>query len=94
VLEDARGRARQKFERLRAHKGEIDQVLERRRLTTGRAFNPYWGSVFSERYDTSMFGAQVENYACLYTSRVSNFLLVSPAHAFLAPHGAMPHWLG
>lgn len=94
TLEEARGRARHKFERLRAHKGEIDEVLERRRLTTGRAFNTYWGSVFSERYDTSMFGAQVENYACLYTSRVSNFSLVSPAHAFLAPHGAMPHWMG
>ena len=52
----------------------------------------YWGSAFAERHDTSRFGAQVEFYACIYTSRVSNFLYVSPARYFHSPHGSLPHW--
>ena len=43
----------------------------------------------------ALFGqlsAQLEHYACMYTSRVSNFLFVSPNRYFRAPHGEMPHW--
>lgn len=92
MLDTAITRARARYDRLRAHKDEIDETLDERRLSVGRAFNRYWGSVFAERYDSSLFGAQVENYACLYTSRVSNFLYVSPARRFHAPHGSLPHW--
>ncbi len=92
LLEQARADARQRFERLREHEAEMDQTLDRRRLRAGLEFNQYWGSLFAERYDASLFGLQVENYACLYTSRVSNFLYASPAHRFHAPHGRMPHW--
>ncbi len=92
LLETSRDRALRRFDRLRAHRTELEGTLDRRRLEVDLAFNPYWGSVFAERHDTSMFGSQVENYACIYTSRVSNFLFVSPARYFHAPHGTMPHW--
>lgn len=54
-------------------------------------FNVYWGRVFRERNEPSMFGAQVGHYADIYTSRVSNFLAYSPGQQFRAPRQVMPH---
>jgi 5'-nucleotidase len=56
-----------------------------------KAFNPYWGSVFKEGPDNSCFGRQVERYACLYTSRASNFRFYSPVQYFRAPRHWMAH---
>ena len=58
-----------------------------------RAFNPYWGQIFKEGVENSRFGEQVEDYACLYTSRVSNFLAYSPLRYFRSPRDHMPHEL-
>ena len=44
--------------------------------------NRYWGLTFNEGSETSLFGKQVEDYACVYTSRVSNFLFYSPLQYF------------
>ncbi|TMB02675.1 MAG: hypothetical protein E6J64_16205, partial [Deltaproteobacteria bacterium] len=37
------------------------------------------------------FGEQVQDYADLYTSRVSNFLYYSPMQVFRSPRAIMPH---
>lgn len=69
-------------------------VIERRDLLTDevdRAYNPYWGSVFKEGVDVSRFGQQVEHYACIYTSRVSNLSSYSPTQYFRAPRHWMAH---
>ena len=58
-----------------------------------RAFNPYWGAIFREGAENSRFGQQVEDYACVYTSRVSNFLAYSPLRYFRSPRDHMPHEL-
>jgi HAD superfamily 5'-nucleotidase-like hydrolase len=55
------------------------------------AFNPYWGPLFREGYEVSKFGEQVETYACVYTSRVSNFRFYSPMQYFRGPRDRMPH---
>lgn len=91
-LEAACDAAKRRFERLRTQATECYDALQRRSLEVDGAFNRYWGSVFAERYDSSMYGAQIENYACLYTSRVSNFQYISPVRYFHAPHGSMSHW--
>ncbi len=54
-------------------------------------FNPYWGLIFKQGNENTIFGEQVEDYACLYTSRVSNFLNYSPVHYFRAPRQTLPH---
>jgi HAD superfamily 5'-nucleotidase-like hydrolase len=68
-------------------------ILRRDQLATEveRSYNPYWGSVFKEGDHNSRFGEQVEDYACIYTSRVSNFLSYSPQQYFRAPRHWMPH---
>jgi hypothetical protein len=92
MLESGAVATRARFDRLRKHATQIETSLDARAEQVDAAFNPFWGSVFAEGTDASMFGAQLEEYACIYTSRVSNLLFVSPARYFRAPHGAMPHW--
>jgi HAD superfamily 5'-nucleotidase-like hydrolase len=53
--------------------------------------NPYWGLLFREGLETSRFGDQVRDYACVYTSRVSNFLYYSPMQYFRSSRDLMPH---
>ena len=45
-------------------------------------FNPKWGQLFKAGHRESRFAKQVLDYACLYTSKASNFLFVSPNRAF------------
>jgi 5'-nucleotidase len=59
--------------------------------TVERTFNDAWGPLFKAGVEHSAFGGQVEDYACVYTSRVSNFLSYSPARYFRAPRDRMPH---
>ena len=82
-IDRVRGRLRQVDGELRAIERRIDQ-----------RFHPFWGSLLKEQNEESSFGSQVEEYACLYTSRVSNFLLYSPQQYFRSPRDEMAHELG
>lgn len=92
LLDETRADLRRRLDWLRTYEQETRDTLERRGREVDAAFNPYWGSSFAERHDTSRFGAQVESFACIYTARVSNFLFASPAKYFISPHGSLPHW--
>ncbi len=81
-------------EELDALRGALREAGERidalaRALETG--VNPTWGFLFKEGNENSRFGEQVEDYACLYTSRASNFGYYSPIERFRSPRAAMPH---
>ena len=91
LLEEDRRRAKTDLERLRRalrSSVEIADVLER---DVELGFNPFWGLLFKEGNENSRFGSQVEQYACLYTSRVSNFLYLSPMQYLRAQRDRMPH---
>jgi len=75
---------------LRHFSHEIDEL----EIGIERGINRYWGFLFKEGHENSRFGEQVEVYACLYTSRVSNFLQYSPVQHFRSPRAAMPHERG
>ena len=68
-------------------------MLEHQQLeqTLDVAFNPHLGPLFREGHEISKFGEQVEAYACVYTSRVSNFRFYSPNRHFRGPRDRMPH---
>ncbi|MBP7669054.1 MAG: HAD-IG family 5'-nucleotidase [Candidatus Eisenbacteria bacterium] len=55
------------------------------------SFNPHWGPIFRAGRETSHFGKQVEEFACIYTSRVSNFLNYPMTKYFVTSHEFMPH---
>lgn len=57
----------------------------------GEIRNRFWGPLMRSGYDKSLFARQVEGYADVYTSRVSNFLSETP-YAFLrAERSSLPH---
>lgn len=56
-----------------------------------RRLNPYWGSFFKQGNSKSRFAGQLESYACLYTSRVSNFAFYGTNHYFRVLEDQMVH---
>jgi HAD superfamily 5'-nucleotidase-like hydrolase len=56
-----------------------------------KAINPYWGSVFKQGGNKSLFGSQVNDYACLYTSRVSNLAYYGSHHYYRVLSDPMMH---
>jgi 5'-nucleotidase len=93
TLDADRVRAKRAVERIRGQLRAVDAQATTLEQTIDRRFHPYWGSLLKEASETSGFGDQVEEYACLYTSRVSNFLHYSPLQHFRSPRDVMPHEL-
>jgi 5'-nucleotidase len=92
--EAERARTKRAIDRVRARLRHLEaehQAIDRR---VDQRFHPYWGSLLKEENEQSSFGAQVEEYACLYTSRVSDFLLYSPQQFYRSPRDEMAHELG
>jgi 5'-nucleotidase len=93
-LEAERGRAKRALERVRGRLRNLDAEIGQIERRIDLRFHPYWGSLLKEGSEQSSFGAQVEEYACLYTSRVSNFLSYSPQQFFRSPRDVMAHEIG
>ena len=101
VLSDPRLRAdlvvqagdelRRRIDQLRASQSDALSAVYDLEQDIEHAFNPFWGPLFKEGTENSRFGEQVEDYACLYTSRVSNFLAYSPFQYFRSPRDHLPH---
>lgn len=91
--EAERARAKRAVERIRGQLRAVDADLGRIEREIDGHFHPYWGSLLKEANETSSFGDQVEEYACIYTSRVSNLLAYSPLQTFRSPRDVMPHEL-
>jgi HAD superfamily 5'-nucleotidase-like hydrolase len=90
-LDAERRRFKAELEALRrAHRDANAQIASLVRAIE-EGLNPYWGLTFKEGNENSRFGEQIEVYACLYTSRASNFVHYSPMHYFRSPRAAMPH---
>jgi HAD superfamily 5'-nucleotidase-like hydrolase len=71
----------------------INQQIARLEGSIADGFNQAWGPLFRDRAELSAFGAQVEDYACVYTGRVSNFRFYSPFWYFRSPRDRMAHEL-
>ena len=53
--------------------------------------NPRWGLLTRAGNDKSHLTRQIERYADIYTSRVSNFMQATPFAYFRSPRGSLPH---
>jgi HAD superfamily 5'-nucleotidase-like hydrolase len=69
----------------------IDGALGPLLAAQARIGNDRWGSLFRAGNDKSHLARQVERYADLYTSRVSNFLHATPFQYLRGPRGVLPH---
>ncbi len=90
-LQTARKELNKSKDKLRRLRKELIEGLDNAEHLLESNFNPYWGLVFRLANENTLFGEQVEDYACLYTSRVSNFINYSPVHYYRAPRQPMPH---
>jgi HAD superfamily 5'-nucleotidase-like hydrolase len=57
----------------------------------GELTNARWGLLARAGNDKSHLTRQIERYADIYTSRVSNFLFATPFAYFRSPRGSLPH---
>ena len=70
---------------------ELDAVIAPLARASGEQGNPTWGPLMRAGNDKSLFARQVERYADVYTSRVSNFLAQTPFAYLRAARGSLPH---
>ena len=90
-IEAERREVKRELELLRRAHRDADFRLKQLQRAIEEGFNPYWGLMFKEGNENSRFGEQIEDYACLYTSRASNFLFYSPMQYFRSQRASMPH---
>ncbi|MBX9704420.1 MAG: HAD-IG family 5'-nucleotidase [Silvanigrellaceae bacterium] len=79
---------------IKKHHEQINQVrLEAKQKLRSyhHLFHPVWGEVMKVGRQNSRFAAQVENYACLYTSKLSNLRHYSLDKSFQSNRDLMPH---
>lgn len=57
-------------------------------------FHKVWGQLMKTGYQNSRFAHQVERFACLYTSQVTNLSLYSPDKYYRPSEDFMPHEFG
>ena len=70
---------------------ELDSRIAPMARASGELGNPTWGPLMRAGNDKSLFARQVERYADIYTSRVSNFLAQTPFAYLRAARGSLPH---
>jgi 5'-nucleotidase len=76
---------------LRADLEALDAELAPMARSASELSNPHWGLLTRAGNDKSHLARQVERYADIYTSRVSNFLFATPFVYLRSPRGSLPH---
>jgi len=79
------------LERDRRQIAELDERIGKLAVAAGALSNQHWGPLMRAGNDKSHMARQVERYADIYLSRVSNFLAHTPYIYLRAPRGSLPH---
>jgi HAD superfamily 5'-nucleotidase-like hydrolase len=85
------GRIQSRIGSLRARLTQLDEEIAPLARAAGELHNPRWGMLMRAGKDKSHLAWQIERHADIYTSRVSNFLHVSPYAYLRSPRGSLPH---
>jgi HAD superfamily 5'-nucleotidase-like hydrolase len=70
---------------------ELNESLAPLKDQAGRVQNEDWGTLTRAKQDKSLFFRQIERYADIYTSRVSNLLFPGPYATFRMGRLPLPH---
>ncbi len=90
-FEAAPQKLRETMAELRARLVALDERISPIARASGEILNRRWGLLMRAGNDKSHLARQVERYADIYTSRVSNFLYETPFTYLRAPRGSLPH---
>jgi hypothetical protein len=81
----------QEWQRRKAELEKLDAEIAPLARKSTELLNPLWGLLTRAGNDKSHLARQVERYADIYTSRVSNFLQATPFVYLRSPRGSLPH---
>jgi len=84
-------RLHQALTELRSALDELDRRIAPLAQASASQGHPRWGLLMRTGNDKSLWARQVERYADLYTSRVSNFLSHTPYGYLRSFRGSLPH---
>jgi HAD superfamily 5'-nucleotidase-like hydrolase len=85
------GRLHQEMGRIRRAVEDLDARIVPLAKASTALYNPHWGLLMRAGNDKSSLARQMEQYADIYTSRVSNLLHLTPFAYVRAPRGSLPH---
>lgn len=69
----------------------IDEQISKLLKARESRIHSIWGDPFRVGFEKSRFAAQIEEYACLYTTDIGNLRFYSPFKKFHSVHEQMPH---
>lgn len=85
------GKLRSEMRELRAELVALDERIAPLAKKSSELHHPHWGLLMRTGNDKSHLARQIERHADIYTSRVSNFLHVTPFVYLRSPRGSLPH---
>jgi hypothetical protein len=85
------GDAPERLRELRELQTQLDARIAPLAQAAGELGNRRWGPLMRAGNDKSRLARQIERYADIYTSRVSNLLELTPFGYLRAPRGSLPH---
>ena len=81
----------ERMKALRAELVALDAEIAPLARAAGQLVNERWGLLLRTGNDKSHLARQIERYADVYTSRVSNLLALTPFVYLRSPRGSLPH---
>ncbi|GAB2222553.1 hypothetical protein Droror1_Dr00016671 [Drosera rotundifolia] len=79
------------LQKLETQREEVRRAHQQAQLELHKEFHCVWGQLMKTGYQNSRFAHQVERFACLYTSEVTNLSLYSPDRYYRPSEDFMPH---
>ncbi len=85
------GDAQERLRTLRLELDALDREIAPLAREAGQLVNARWGPLMHAGNDKSRLARQIERYADVYTSRVSNLMYLTPFGYLRAARGVLPH---
>jgi HAD superfamily 5'-nucleotidase-like hydrolase len=70
---------------------EVDKAISPLIKQQQQGFNPYWGEVMRSGIEESYFAYQVDRFACVYMTKLSDLLAISPRTYFRSQRRPLAH---
>ena len=83
-----------KIDLLQKEIGEFDTQISQLIKKQHTLYTPNWGQLMRAGNEESYFAYQMERYACVYMSKVSDLFDLSPRTYFRAPRRPLSHEVG